>query len=219
MNMNVGSKDLYLIVSMLLVIGIMFIIYYYFTVECYTDAKILADDIKSEDEYRQCINENSLVEKSTKGKINGCNSLLTKLTANGQVIDNNSPYGKITDLCPVSTLSKTPSDCLEHRIASQTKIMDTLNNEIGNFKAITLNQKSTIDTGHAEHKLHVNSLYANKEISDAVKYINKNRLAIDNDEYNQIFIERTKVTPLTIAPTIMPKKNTPAPIKVSRSID
>lgn len=238
MNMNIGGSELYLIFSVLLVIGLMFIIYYYFTIECFTNAKILSDDIKSEEEYRKCINENLIVQQKTNGKINGCNALLSKLSSTGNIVNNNTAYGKLSELCPVSTLSKTPSDCLEHRIANQTQIMDSLANEIGNFRKITLTQKTHIDNGSLEHNDYLNNLYSNGEIIDAVKYIDQNRLPIDNDEYNLILSERIKSTPqptqndtkgLSIA---RPKPgsvfnsivktislNTPTPVKLSKSIE
>lgn len=221
--MNINKKELYLIVSVLFVIGLMFLIYYYFTIECFTNATILADDIKSEEEYRKCINENSLLEERTNGKIKGCNALLSKLTINGNKISNNTPYGKITDLCPISSMSKMPSDCLEHRVANQSQIMNSLNKEIINFKSTTLRQKTNIDSGSEEHKKHLNDIYSNKEILDAVKYINKNKLDIDNEEYNLIYGEKTKLTP---QPTPKPSKapisikvNTPSPNKITKSID
>jgi len=221
--MNINKKELYLIVSVLFVIGLMFIIYYYFTIECFTNAKILIDDIKSEEEYRKCINENSLLEERTNGKIKGCNALLSKLTINGNKINNDTPYGKITDLCPISSMSKMPSDCLEHRVANQSQLMDSLNNEIIKFKSTTLMQKTNIDSGSEEHKNHINDIYSNNEILDAVKYINKNKFAIDNDEYNQIYDEKTKlrpkVTPRPSKAPISTPKNTPPPNKISKSLN
>jgi hypothetical protein len=233
--MMIGNKELYLIISVLLVISIMFLIYYYFTVECFTNAKILAEDIKSEEKYRQCINENSLIEQKTNGKIKGCNALLAKLTSTGNAVNNNTAYGKLSELCPVSTLSKTPSDCLEHRIATQTQLIDSLSNEIGNLKKITLTQKTNIDNGDLEHNAHLNTLYSNKEIDDAVKYIDKNRFRIDNDEYEQILNKRTQINEtndVNKGGIARPKSgnlfelnlqniklNTPAPVKLSRSID
>ncbi len=218
-NINIGSKELYLIISVLLVIGIMFVIYYYFTVECFIDAKILADDIKSDEEYRKCINENALLEQRTKGTIKGCTTLLSKLTSNGTTINNNTPYGKITDLCPVSTYSKTPNDCLSKRAEKQTPIIDALKNEIGNLKKNTLMQKINIDNGQVEHKQHVNSLYANKEIVDAINYINKNKYKIDNEEHDQLFKEKITIT-ITPRPSNAPfKLGTPPPVKISKSID
>lgn len=221
--MTSNKGELYLIISVLFVIGLMFLIYYYFTIECFTNAKILADDIKSEEEYRKCINENSLLEEKTNGKIKGCNALLSKLTITGNKINNNTPYGKITDLCPISSLSKIPSDCLEHRVENQSIIMDSLNDEIRKFKSTTLMQKTNIDSGSEEHKKHLNDIYSNKEILDAVKYINKNKFAIDNDEYNQIYGEKSKLTPkYTPKPTKAPisiKLNTPPPHKITKSIN
>ncbi len=221
--MNIDKKELYLIVSVLFVIGLMFLIYYYFTIECFTNAKILADDIKSEEEYRKCINENSLLEEKTNGKIKGCNSLLSKLTINGNKISNDTPYGKITDLCPIASMNKMPSDCLEHRVANQSQIMDSLNNEIINFKSTTLRQKTNIDSGSEEHKNHLNDIYSNKEILDAVKYINNNKFNIDNEEYNLIYGEKTKLkpksTPIPSKAPISIKLNTPSPNKITKSID
>lgn len=223
--MNIENKDLYLITSVLMVIGTMFLIYYYFTVECFTNAKILVDDIKSQDEYRKCINENSLVEQRTNGKINGCNALLAKFSSNNNSVNNKTPYGKLSELCPISTFSKMPSDCLEHRVANQTQTMDLLNNEINNFKKATLLQKMNIDSGSDEHKKHLDNIYANKEILDAVKYVNKNRFRVDNEEHNQIFDEKKNIKPIFTPvktsppmPVALPK-NTPPTTKISKSIN
>jgi hypothetical protein len=200
MKTNIGNQDLYLIFSVLLIIGVMFLIYYYFTVECFVNNQILTDDIKSEEEYRKCINENSMIEKKTNGQIHGCNALLSKFTSNG-VLNNNSPYGKISELCPISTFSKMPSDCLEHRIANQSQIIHSLSREIGNSKKTTLTQKLNIDTGSDEHEEHLDTIYSNNEILDAMKYVNKNRFMIDNDEYKLILDEKNKLKPMTPAPT------------------
>jgi hypothetical protein len=223
-----GNKELYLIFSVLMIVGLMFLIYYYFTIECFTSNQITTEDIKSEEEYRKCINENSMIEKQTNGQINGCNALLSKFTVNG-VVNNNTPYGKLSDLCPISTFSKMPSDCLEHRVASQTQTMDSLGNEIGNSRKKTLIQKTNIDNGNDEHKVHLNTIYPDKDILDALKYVDKNRFTIDNDEYNEIFKEKKLLKPFTTitkspipfatVKPIITAVNTKSPMKVTKSLE
>ena len=159
----------------------------------------IVKDIMNEDEiakenYNKCLNENSDIYYKTNGKYNSCYKALNDLTNSGISANEDIGYGKMKDLCPVSCLSQTPSDCLNKYVTNQYQIINDINGLISNS---TLNDKIYhLKTGKKikEQTDFTDSNYSNPEIIRAVNYLYLNSYPVGDPNYNLILDERKNLS-------------------------
>jgi hypothetical protein len=145
--------------------------------------QILADDLKDDQDFHKCINENDQLIYSSNGRYSNCEQTLNQLSTSGVNPNSDIGYGKMTDICPVTALLSSPSACLVPRLNSQEKIIERTQ------KAFNDSPKN-IEVSKIFNKLHLNAykknldtLYSDNEIIDTVKYIKTNRFKTSNDPY------------------------------------
>ena len=98
------------------------------------------------------------------------------------------------DLCPVTCLKETPSDCLDKYITNQYQVINDINGLISNS---TFNDKFYhLKTGKKikEQTDFTDSNYSNPEIIRAVNYLYLNSYPVGDPNYNLILNERKNLS-------------------------
>ena len=70
-------------------------------------SKLLETEIGNDESYQKCINENDQLSYVTNGKYNNCAKMLSELSKSGIDASRDIGFGKITDICPYSSLSSS----------------------------------------------------------------------------------------------------------------
>jgi hypothetical protein len=172
-----------LIIIILIILGTL--AYYLLSKESFESeiTNVLLEDIKNDQDYHQCISENDQLAYSSNGKYSDCEKTLHQLSYSGINVNDDIGYGKMNDVCPISSLLKSPSSCLIPRLDSQKKMIDDTNQIFKNSpKNIEVNKIFNKFNLNAYRK-NLDNIYADKEIMDTVKYLKENRLKTSNDPY------------------------------------
>jgi hypothetical protein len=151
---------------------------------------IITEDENAKEIYNKCINENSELSYKTNGKYDSCYKTLNDLSNSGITPNDETGYGKLKNLCPVSCLLKTPSDCLSKYETHQYQVINDINKLIKNS---TLNDKFyhlKTDKKIKEQTDFINNNYSNPEIIRAVNYLYLNSYPVGDPNYNLILNER-----------------------------
>ena len=159
-----------------------------------TSKEVLSDDLKSDENYLQCINENSELQYKSSGKYSDCNSLLRNLSNWKMGPDTNIGFGTLNDICPITCLSKQPSQCLQKRLVGQDNTIDNLGTIIKHRGNSNPQQIPSLDINLNIHNKYLDNLYKNKEISGIVDYIyKKNVHKLTNDSYKEVLTQRARI--------------------------
>ena len=162
--------------------------------ETFTVKDIISEDEIAKENYNKCLNENSDIYYKTNGKYNSCYKALNDLMNSGISVNEDIGYGKMKDLCPVTCLSQTPSDCLNKYVINQDQIINDINKLVNNS---TLNDKFYhLKTGKKikEQTDFTDSNYSNPEIIRAVNYLYLNSYPVGDPNYNLILDERKNLS-------------------------
>jgi hypothetical protein len=155
-------------------------------IENFTLSKIIIEDEKSNEDYRVCLNENSQLYYKSNGMYNNCTSALNKLSNLGFSPNDDVGFGVMKDICPISCLSKMPSDCLEKRLKNQEKTIEDIHKGISDYSTENIN-KSRLDRDISNQQVFTSSLYNNNpEILEVLNYIDKYGYPTNNTDYNNI---------------------------------
>ena len=179
--------------------------------ETFTVKEIIAEDEIAKEDYNKCLNENSQLFYKTNGVYNSCYKALNDLSNAGINPNDNIGYGKLKDVCPITCLLKTPSECLSKYETKQYKTLKDINNLITDS---TLNDKFyylKTDKKIKDQADYINTLYSNPEIIRSVNYLYLNSYPVGDPNYNLILDERknlnidaTSITPSAIATLTTP---------------
>ena len=109
------TKILLIIVFIIIIVALLSFLIYSISKESFADniSSILADDIKANDEYQQCLNENNQISYLTNGKYADCQQAISELSSNGIDLNTDIGFGKLNEVCPISSLKSAPSKCLK----------------------------------------------------------------------------------------------------------
>ena len=177
-----------------------------------TTSQILADDLKSDEDYLQCINENAELEYKSSGKFNDCNNVLRNLSNWKMGPNTNIGFDVLKKSCPLTCLSKQPSQCLENRLVGQDSTLSNLGSILAKKGSVNPQQIPSLDINITTHKDYLDKLYKNKDITGIVSYIYKNNSSkLTNDTYKQVLLERSSkgnvpLSRMVIRPTNSPPK-------------
>jgi hypothetical protein len=162
--------------------------------ETFTVKDIVSEDEMAKENYNKCLNENSDIYYKTNGKYNSCYKALNDLANSGISANEDIGYGKMKDLCPITCLSQTPSDCLNKYVINQHQVINDINKLISNS---TLNDKFYhLKTGKKikEQTDFTDVNYSNPEIIRAVNYLYLNSYPVGDKNYNLILDERKNLS-------------------------
>lgn len=164
-----------------------------------TTKQILTDDLKSDEEYLQCINENSELQYKSSGQFSDCNNLLRDLSNWKMGPNTNIGFGQLKNACPLSCLTKQPSQCLANRLVGQDSTIDNLRSILAKKGNLKPQQIPSLNINVNTHKDYLNKLYKDKDISGIVSYIYKNNsVNMTNDTYKQVLLERASKSSTTL---------------------
>ena len=169
--------------------------------ETFTVKEIIAEDENSKEDYNKCLNENSQLFYKTNGVYNSCYKALNDLSNAGINPNDNIGYGKLKDLCPITCLSKTPSECLSKYETTQYQTLQDINTLINDS---TLNDKFyhlRTDKKIKDQTDYINTIYSNPEIVKTVNYLYLNSYPVGDPNYNLILDERKNLNIDTISIT------------------
>lgn len=158
--------------------------------ETFTVKEIIAEDENAKENYNKCLNENSQLFYKTNGVYNSCYKTLNDLSNTGINPNDNIGYGKLKDVCPITCLSKTPSECLSKYETKQYQTLQDISNLISDS---TLNDKFyhlKTDKKIKDQTDYINTLYSNPEIVKSVNYLYLNSYPVGDPNYNLILDER-----------------------------
>ncbi len=175
-----------------------------------TTSKILSDDLKSDEEYLQCLNENAELEYKSSGSFNDCNNLLRNLSNWKMGPNTNIGFGTLKEACPLTCLSKQPSQCLQNRLVGQDSTLNNLGSILAKKGGVNPQQLPSLDINITTHKDYLDKLYNNKDITNIVSYIYKNNSAkLTNDTYKQVLLERASKGTVPLSRMIIRPTNSP----------
>ncbi len=153
--------------------------------------QVFTDDLKSDEDYLQCINENNELQYKSNGRHSDCTELLRDLSNWKMGPNSNIGFGALKNVCSISCLSKQPSQCLDKRLVGQDSTISNLGSIIkhkGNSKP---QQIPSLDINLNIHKKYLDELYKKKDISGAVNYIYKKNVSkLTNDSYKEVLTQR-----------------------------
>jgi hypothetical protein len=175
------------LICLLILLGVVLSGLYYFK-ETFIDnpSKIISDDLATNEDYQQCLSESNQISYLTNGKYLNCGDALSQLSSDGIDINSDIGFGQLTQLCPISSLASTPSDCLKTRLQKQNQTLkktdETIKNSTKNTDLIKIYNNIELNA----YKKQMSKLFSDKEILDTVKYIKENRLKTSNDEFETL---------------------------------
>jgi hypothetical protein len=178
-------------ICLLVLFGVVLSGLYYFK-ESFTDnpSKIIADDLTANEDYQQCLSESNQISYLTNGKYLNCSDALSQLSSDGIDINSDIGFGQLSQLCPISSLASSPSDCLKTRLQKQNQTLqktdEILKNSSKNTELIRMYNNIELDS----YKKQMNKLFSDKEVLDTVKYIKENRLKTSNDEFETMLDDK-----------------------------
>lgn len=177
-----------------LILFILVIVISMIRIENFTLQKIVIEDEQSNEDYRSCLNENSQLYYKSNGMYPNCTSVLNKLSNLGFSPNDNVGFGVIKDACPISCLSKVPSDCLEKRVKNQEKTIEDISRSMSDYSKNNI-YKLRLDNDVSNQQVFTSSLYNNPEILEVLNYIDKYGYPTNNSDYNNIIAKYITNTP------------------------
>jgi hypothetical protein len=172
-------------------------------IEKFTINDIMTMDQLANEDYKSCLNENSEIYYKSNGKYPNCYVALNQLTSWGGNPNDNIGFGKMKDICPVSCLERTPSDCLEKRIIKQNIVIKDIADTISNSTTFEPIHRGKINNDIDKQSAFTQSLYQNKEVSDAVNYMYTYGYPVSDTIYNDILLKYKNQSESTPNPTGM----------------
>jgi len=154
--------------------------------------KIIAEDELANEEYHKCMNENSELYYKTNGKYNSCYNILNNLTNWGLSTNTNLGNGSVQEMCPISSLKKMPSACLEKHINNQYQTIEDINKLISDTTSNEGLYRAKIETGINYQKDYLDNVYNNQDIIEVINYLYLNGYPVSDSIYNSILNKRRK---------------------------
>jgi hypothetical protein len=183
-----------LVIAIIIIILLIYL-YLYFINEKFSANTILSNNINDDADYQECLNQENQIKYVSDGQFQNCSSALTQLSSSGIDIQSDIGFGKINELCPVSSLMSSPSNCLKNRLNKQNNNIKDTNEMIKtspkNLELQSIKNKFELD----EYKKHMDKLFSNKEILEHIKYIKENRLKTSNDPFEPIINDIVNPSP------------------------
>jgi uncharacterized coiled-coil protein SlyX len=171
-------------------------------IENFSLQQIVINDEQSNEDYRSCLNENSQLNFKSNGLYPNCTAALNKLSSSGFGPNDNIGFGTFKDVCPISCLTKIPSDCLEKRLKNQDQTIDDISKTLTDFSSNEQLYRSKLDSDISNQQVFSSSLYNNPEILEVLNYINKYGYPTNNTDYNNIITKYLKEFPeATVTPS------------------
>lgn len=165
-------------------------------------SKFLQQQLINDDEYSQCVDKDAQLYYRSHGKYPDCQKAMEELTTWGMSGEDNIGYGKMKYICPVSCLLNSPTDCLRNKEKQQIQLIGDIHQSINDLSSQNPLHKMKIDTGLKNHQNHLDSLYQEQDVANALNYINQNVLVSSDPIYNEILSERGSSVPLPIEKTV-----------------
>ncbi len=161
---------------------------YYLTKENFTSDidKVLEQESKNDTEFHQCLDQNDDISYLSNGQYDKCSNALKQLSTSNIDLNNDIGFGKINEVCPIDSLISGSTKCLQNRLNSQnTNIINESELFSKSMKNLEINKiVNKIDL--QKYKKNLNTLVADQNIIDSVKYIKDNKLKTSNDPYEPI---------------------------------
>jgi hypothetical protein len=183
------------IIGVISVIIIIMIILFYFINEKFSANTILSNNINDDADYQECLNQENQIKYASDGQFQNCSTALTQLSSSGIDIQSDIGFGKISELCPVSSLMSSPSNCLKTRLKKQNnninETTEMINSSPKNLELNSIKNKLELEA----YKKQMDKLFLNKEILEPIKYIKQNRLKTSNDPFEPIINDIVNPSP------------------------
>ena len=203
-----NKLNIAIIITIIIIVIIIIIIGLF---ENFSADEILINDIKDDADYQECLNKENQIKFLSNGQYETCSRALSQLSTNGLNMQDDVGFGKISELCPLSSLLSSPSSCLNARLNKQNiTINDTnklINESPGDLKLRSLKNELEFDS----YKKQFDKLLTNNEILEPIKYIQKNRFKTSNDPFEPVLNNIVNPTPSsspTISSSLSSKDNT-----------
>jgi hypothetical protein len=197
----------YFLCLLLLLVIIISGVYYYRENFIDNPSKIISDDLTANEDYQQCLSESNQISYLTNGKYLNCSDALTQLSSDGIDINSDIGFGQLSQLCPISSLASSPSDCLKTRLQKQNETIqktdETVTNSVKNIELIKTFNNIELNA----YKKQMNKLFADKEVLDTVKYIKENRLKTSNDEFETMLDDKINPSLTSISTSVSLNQN------------
>lgn len=161
--------------------------------EDFESSEIITSEMKANEDYRQCLDQNAQLYYQSHGKYPGCHKTLRHLTNWGMGPQTNLGYGQMKYICPVSCLLKQPADCLQAKADNQNTVILDISRDLRDFKADTPAMKTELNKGFLAHDEHLNKLYGKEKVQEIVDYIYTSGRQISDPIFQKILTERTSV--------------------------
>jgi len=161
--------------------------------EDFASTEIISSNMKSNEDYRQCLDQNSQLYYQSHGKYPGCHKTLRDLTNWGMGPQTNLGYGQMKYICPVSCLLKQPSDCLEAKATNQNNVIQDISRDLRDFRADTPAMKLELNKGFEAHDKHLDQLYGKKHVQNVIDYIYTSGRQVSDPDFKEVLEERTSV--------------------------
>jgi hypothetical protein len=159
--------------------------------EKFISTDIIASEMKGNEDYRQCIDQNAQLNYQSSGKYPGCHQTLRDLTNWGMGLQTDLGYGQMKYICPVSCLLKQPSDCLKAKTENQNNVIQDISRDLRDFSADTSVNKLALNNAVMNHDNHLDQLYGKKHIQDVINYIRTSGRQISDPTFQEILQERS----------------------------
>jgi hypothetical protein len=187
---NTTNNLLPYLLSLLILLVVLSGLYYFKETFIDNPSKIISDDLAANEDYQQCLSESNQISYLTNGKYLNCSDALSQLSSDGIDINSDIGFGNLSQLCPISSLASTPSDCLKTRLQKQNQTLkktdETIKNSTKNTELIKIYNNIELNA----YKKQMGKLFSDNEILDTVKYIKKNRLKTSNDEFETMLDDK-----------------------------
>jgi hypothetical protein len=162
--------------------------------EKFVSTDIITSEMKADEDYRQCIDQNAQLHYQSNGKYPGCHQTLRDLTNWGMGPQTDLGYGQMKYICPVSCLLKQPSDCLQAKADNQNNVIQDISRDLRDFRADTPIIRKNLDTAVMAHDNHLDQLYGKKHIQDVINYIRTSGRQISDPTFQEILQERAIIS-------------------------
>jgi hypothetical protein len=147
---------------------------------------IITDQMKNEERYQKCLDQNQLINRESKGKYQSCHQAVQDISRWGMGADANIGYGKMGDVCPVSCLLSTPAKCLEDKVQDQKDLLNKMEKQEIEYNVTGFDNLRKITSGLDDHSHHINNLYQKEYVQNFLAYQNSSGAPVSDELYNQI---------------------------------
>jgi hypothetical protein len=149
-------------------------------------SKLLERDGSNNESYNKCVNENDQLSYVTNGKYNNCSKMLAELAKSGIDASADIGFGKITEICPYSSMASSPSECLTPKLNNQNKLLEDTAKLLNKNPEVFQMQKMSDDMELKSYSNQLDKLYKNDKINSAAKYIKSNKKSSSDKAYNDV---------------------------------